>query len=159
MAKTLIKKNEVKNPVGRPKGSMNELKRKSLELRNRALKDIDTAYDTLWQAFEAKEAWAHQIFFKELVPFKKEWLNEVSVSDIPKEVKSVDDVNHVIAALSATLLQHDSIAVEEVHNIIKTLNAVKFTEQFGKQNNTLAKLSDEQVKTIACWIEEAEKNT
>jgi cytochrome c553 len=43
--------------------------------------------------------------------------------------------------------------VEEVHNIIKTLNGIKFTEQFGNQNNVLSKLSDEQVRIIAGWLE------
>lgn len=155
MARNSIKKGVIINPRGRPKGSMNELKKKSLELRNKALKDVSKAYKILWEAFESKEAWAHQIFFKELVPFKKEWLDDVNISKVPTEIKSIDDVNHVLAALSNSLLEAGSMSTEEVHNLIKTLNSIKFTEQFGKQNNVLSKLSDERLKIIASWIEEA----
>lgn len=156
MAKHLVKKGQVINPKGRPKGSMNEFKKKSMELRQRALQDVTKAYKILWKAFEAKESWAHQIYFKELVPFKKEWLSEVNTSNVPTEIKSIDDVNHVLAALTNTLLKEGSMSTEEVHNLIKTLNSIKFTEQFGKQNNQLSKLSDEQVKIIAGWIEAGE---
>jgi hypothetical protein len=84
-------------------------------------------------------------------------LDEVNISGVPKQIKSVDDVNHVLAALSNALLEAGSMPAEEVHSLIKTLNSIKFTEQFGKQHGQLSKLTDEQVAIVAGWIREANK--
>ena len=70
---TSFKKGESGNPKGRPKGTITKLKAASLKLREKASKDIDSAYKTLQKHMDLGEQWAHQIFFKELVPFKKEW--------------------------------------------------------------------------------------
>ncbi len=157
--KTGFKKGYSGNPKGRPKGSFSPLRQQLMDLRKRAAANADEAYDRLWQDFQAGDPLAKQIFFKELLSVPKEWLNEVDTSDLPKQIRSVDDVNHVLAALANTLLNGESMSTEEVHSLIKTLNNIKFTEQFGKQNNVLSKLSDEQIKIIVGWLEEADKTT
>jgi hypothetical protein len=107
---------------------------------------------------EAGEAWAYQIYFKELVPFKKDWLQEVDTTDIKKKIANINDVSEAIAQLSNKLLEDDQMAREEVHNVIKTLNSVKLTEEFGKQReNPFDKLSQEQMLTIKKWLDEAQE--
>lgn len=154
----LFQKGVCPNPEGRPKGSMNELKRKSLELRQRAFQDIDLAYEVFWEAFQAKESWAHQIYFKELVPFNKEWMAQINTQGIPNKVTTVEDLNACIAAITEKLLSVDQMSTEEAHNLVKTLNSIKFTENFGKQkDNVLDKLNDDQVKQLMSWINESDK--
>jgi len=152
----LFKKGQSGNPKGRAKGQINEIKRKSLELRKKAIEDLDIAYNELRSSMQIGEAWAHQIYFKELVPFKKEWLSEVDTTDIKKKIANTTDMNEIIAGLSNKLLEEDQMPREEVHNVIKTLSGVKLTEEFGKRKaNPLEKLSDEQLLTIKKWIDDA----
>ena len=87
-----IKKGEVLNPNGRPKGAISKLKRKSIELREKAMEDIDVAYDELRSSMQEGESWAHQIYFKELVPFNKEWMTQINTQGIPNKVTTVEDL-------------------------------------------------------------------
>jgi hypothetical protein len=118
----------VTNPNGRPKGSMNELKKRSLELRKLASQDVDKAYKIIWGALEAKESWAHQIYFKELVPFNKEWLGEINTIDIPKELKNAEDLTKCMIAVAEKLANADTMSNDEAHNLVKTLNSIKMSE-------------------------------
>jgi len=157
---TSFKKGQVANPNGRPIGSYSRLRKQLMELRKLAADDVLDMYKSLKEAaITHKESWAYQIYFKELVSVPKEWLNEVNISGVPKEIKSVDDVNSVLAALASKLLNVDSISTDEIHSLIKTLNNIKFTEQFGKQKeNVLEKLSDDQIKQLMSWIAEVRYN-
>jgi hypothetical protein len=132
-----FKKGGVGNPRGRPKGSCSPLRRQLMQLRNKAAEKVDEAFQVLWNDFNndeepSKQALAKQIYFKELVSIPKEWLSETDTSDIPKEIKSIDDIDSTLAALASKLLNVDSISTDEVHSLIKTLNNIKFTERFGK---------------------------
>lgn len=153
-----IKKGEVLNPNGRPKGAISDLKRKSIELRKKAMEDIDIAYGELRSSMQEGESWAHQIYFKELVPFNKEWMAQINTQGIPNKVTTVEDLNACIAAITEKLLSVDQMSTEEAHNLVKTLNNIKFTESFGKQKeNVLDKLNDDQVKQLMSWINESDK--
>jgi hypothetical protein len=144
-----FKKGEVSNPNGRPKGSMNKLKAASLKLREMASEDTDKAYKVLMTALESGEQWAHQIYFKELVPFKKQWLNEISVAGVQRTISNVDDVGVIIAQLTNKLLEDENLPREEIHNLIKTLNSVKLASDFGKMKfNVFEKVPDEKMAII-----------
>lgn len=154
--KTSFKKGESGNPNGRVKGSINKLKAASLKLREKASKDIDSAYKTLQKHMDLGEQWAHQIFFKELVPFKKEWLNEVSTAGIVRSIKGTNDISLIVTQLSNKLLEEEQVSREEIHNLIKTLNSIKLAEDFGKlKANPFEKLSDEQILTIKTMVDKA----
>ena len=56
----------------------------------------------------------------------------------------------------ATIPKEDISALKQVEDILEVLN--KFNENFERNQNQLSKLSNEQVMTIARWIEEADKN-
>lgn len=144
-----FKKGEVSNPNGRPKGSMNKLKAASLKLREMASEDTDKAYKVLMTALESGEQWAHQIYFKELVPFKKQWINEISVAGVQRTISNVDDVGIIIAQLTNRLLEDENLPREEIHNLIKTLNSVKLASDFGKMKfNVFEKVPDEKMAII-----------
>lgn len=154
--KTSFKKGESGNPKGRVKGAITKLKAASLKLREMASEDTDKAYKVLMTAVESGEQWAHQIYFKELVPFKKQWLNEISVAGVQRTISNIDDVGKIIAQLSNKLLEEENLPREEIHNLIKTLNAIKLAEDFGKlKANPFEKLSDEQILTIKTMVDEA----
>lgn len=151
-----FKKGEVTNPNGRPKGSMNKLKAASMKLREMASKDTDKAYKVLMTALESGEQWAHQIYFKELVPFKKQWLNEISVAGVQRVIGSIDDVGIIIAQLTNKLLEDESLPREEIHNLIKTLNSVKFASDFGKmKDNVFDKVPEEKMAIVRAIVAEA----
>lgn len=153
---TSFKKGITGNPKGRAKGTISNLKAASLRLREMASNDIDLAYKRLQEYMEMGEQWAHQIYFKELVPFKREWLNEVSTQGIAKTIGNTNDISLIIAQLSNKLLEEDQVSREEIHNIIKTLNSIKLSEEFGKlKDNPYSKLSDERILTIKAWFDEA----
>jgi|GEM_PF-1974179 len=152
---TSFKKGQSGNPNGRPVGSYSPLRKQLMELRKLAANDVTEIYSKLKEAVVAKEAWAFQIYFKELVSIPKEWLNEVSIANVPTEIKSVNDINHAIAALASALLSVDTIPTDEALNLIKTLSSVKLTEEFGKQKeNPFDKLSQERMLTIKSWLDE-----
>ena len=157
---TSFKKGQVANPNGRPTGSYSRLRKQLMELRKLAADDVLDMYKSLKEAaITHKESWAYQIYFKELVSVPKDWLNEVDTSDIPKKLEDINGVNTALALLSSKLLSQDTMSTDEIHNVIKTLNAIKFTEQFGKQKeNLLEKLSDDQIKQLMSWIEEVRYN-
>lgn len=147
--KVIFKKGESGNPNGRPKGSMNKLKAASLKLREMVSEDTDKAYKVLMTALESGEQWAHQIYFKELVPFKKQWLNEISVAGVQRTISNVDDVGVIIAQLTNKLLEDENLPREEIHNLIKTLNSVKLASDFGKMKfNVFEKVPDEKMAII-----------
>lgn len=154
--KTSFKKGESGNPKGRAKGAITKLKAASLKLREMASEDTDKAYKRLQDHMDLGDQWAFQIYFKELVPFKKQWLNEISVAGVQRTISSVDDIGIIIAQLSNKLLEEDNLPREEIHNLIKTLNAIQLTAEFDKiKVNLLEKLSDERIITIKRWIDEA----
>lgn len=138
----------VTNPNGRPKGSMNELKKRSLELRKLASHDVDKAYKIIWEAFEAKEPWAHQIYFKELVPFNKEWLSEIYTNDIPKELKSIEDINKCMTAIAEKLANVDTMSNDEAHSLVKTLNSIKLSENMTEQTSTIRETRESLMEKI-----------
>ena len=58
------------NPKGRPKGCVNKKTKIKSKLYELASERIDEAFKLLWEAIEAKESWAFNIFFKDLLPKK-----------------------------------------------------------------------------------------
>lgn len=123
-----FKRGKSGNPNGRPKGAYSPLRKQLIELRKRAADDADVAYNILWDDFTngetAAKQLAKQIYFKELVSIPKEWLSEVNTKDIPKEIKTFEDINSCITHLTETLLHADSMSVQEVLELLKILNSI-----------------------------------
>jgi len=76
---TSFKKGKVANPKGRAKGSMNSRTRSYVNLKKLAVKDYEEAYQELREAMKLGEGWAHNLFFKELVP-KRVYTDTISIT-------------------------------------------------------------------------------
>ena len=63
------------------------MRKQLLELRKLAISDASEIYQELREKMKSGEAWAYQIYFKELASMPKEWLNEVDTSNVFKDIK------------------------------------------------------------------------
>lgn len=151
-----FQKGVVTNPKGRPKGTHSILRKNIMHMRRLAAEKAEEAFEQLWREFQGGDVVAKQIMFKELLSAPKEWLNEASVSDIPKEIKRAGDITQITTALASKLLASDVMSIDEIRETIKVLNSIKLAEDFGKlKANPFEKLSDEQILIIKTMVDEA----
>lgn len=149
-------KGEVTNPNGRPKGAVNESTRQYGRIRNLASEKYEEAFLILWEAVQAKESWAHQLFFKELVP-KNIHQRTINVALSPELPANSPDTH--ISAITEGLSQVKDFTLDEALTTLRTLGNVKITENMAKDNSSMFDvLSDEQITLINKWVEEG-KNT
>lgn len=141
-----FKKGEVANPNGRPKGAVNATTIKFAKFKTLASEKYEDAFNILWEAMEAKEGWAHQIFFKELVPKKvhqptivvdaKDTTTDGRVESIVKELPSFKELTH-----------------DEALNEVRVLKAIEQKEQVTKPtDNVFSKLTDAQGRQLHFWL-------
>lgn len=110
---TSFKKGRVTNPSGRPKGSLNVSTKKFAKIKSLASERYDEAFAILWKNMEIGEGWAHQIFFKELVPKKVHQ---------PIGIVAVKEGESRLEALIKGLSDFEELTHEEILNEIKVLN-------------------------------------
>lgn len=131
-----FKEGESGNPNGRPKGSVNATTIKFAKFKTLASEKYEEAFDILWEAMKAKEGWAHQIFFKELVPKKvhqptiiveaKDETAEARAQSIIKELPKFIELTHDEAMNEVRVLK--SIEQKEEAHAVKTLSKEELTE-------------------------------
>jgi len=127
------------NPNGRPIGSFSPLRKQLLELRKLAISDASEIYQELREKMKSGEAWAYQIYFKELASMPKDWLNEVDTSNVFKDINNYKEFQHSKITLFQSLI-NNSMSKEEVLELIKLFNNTKindyvendFMEQYKK---------------------------
>lgn len=118
------------NPYGRPKGGANETTRKYMKIKSLAAEKYHEAFKILWECVEAKESWAHQLFFKELVP--KTLRQESLILDaVDRSVKGQ------IVTLTEGLAEFDHVTQEDVMDRLKTLAAIKLTDDIDNSNEAV----------------------
>jgi hypothetical protein len=131
-----MKKNKTtfaKGNKGRPKGSINKNGKYITELRKLALNDCLEAYAELRQAMKNGEGWAHQIFFKQLLP-QKAYSESITIEleDTTAETRALEITKQLA---NITELTYDEAIVE-----LKVFNALKEKEAEILENRIGAKI-------------------
>ena len=111
--KTSFQKGQSGNHKGRPPGTYSEHKKKFIEIQKLAANDAQAAYQEIRVKMKEGEAWAYQIYFKELVP--KKFYQTTTLVEF-KEGES--RLETLIKALS----DFEELTHEEILNEIKVLN-------------------------------------
>ena len=145
-----FKKGVSGNPNGRPKGSFSPLRKQLLELRKLAINDASEIYQELREKMKSGEAWAYQIYFKELASMPKEWLNEVDTSNVFKDINNSKEFQHSKISLFQSLINNNSMSQDEILDLIKLLNNTKINDYIlkDKKQNTVLEDYNEMMKEI-----------
>ena len=145
-----FKKGVSGNPNGRPKGSFSPLRKQLLELRKLAINDASEIYQELREKMKSGEAWAYQIYFKELASMPKEWLNEVDTSNVFKDINNSKEFQHSKISLFQSLINNNSMSQDEILDLIKLLNNTKINDYIlkDKKQNTILEDYNEMMKEI-----------
>ena len=127
-----FKKGVSGNPNGRPKGSFSPLRKQLMELRKIAINDSSEIYQELREKMKSGEAWAYQIYFKELASMPKEWLNEVDTSNVFKDINNMKEFQHSKITLFQSLINNNSMSKDEILELIKLFNNTKINDYILK---------------------------
>lgn len=112
----LFKKGQSGNPKGKTKGSINKSTLRSARLKALASEKYEDAFNILWKNVEKGEAWAHQIFFKELVPKN---IHQQTII-----IAQGDDIDR-LEAITKALPQFEELTHDEAMNEIRTLKGLE----------------------------------
>lgn len=123
-------KGVVTNPEGRKKGTLNKNTLRYSNLCKLASEKYEEAFKLLWEAMEAKEGWAHQLFFKELVPQKQKRETILLNTHSAK-------VDAQLKALTEGLIKFDEVTEDDIHGRLKTLTAIKVSESIDGHTSEL----------------------
>jgi hypothetical protein len=137
--RTAYKKGQSGNPTGKPKGALNKNTINFTKIRHLASDKYEDAFNLLWTAMLNMEGWAHQIFFKELVPRK---IYQPITSIEMKEGESR------METLIKSLSQFKELTHEELLNEIKVLSS-KNDEVDAAVQQRIERESEEQLMAKA----------
>ena len=127
-----FKKGVSGNQNGRHKGSFSPLRKQLMELRKLAINDSSEIYQELREKMKSGEAWAYQIYFKELASMPKEWLNEVDTSNVFKDINNMKEFQHSKITLFQSLINNNSMSKDEILELIKVFNNTKINDYILK---------------------------
>ena len=125
-----FQKGVVTNPKGRAKGSKSEHTIRAQQVKSLAAEKYEEAFKILWEAVEAKESWAHQLYFKELMPKK---LNQLTVFVEKKDGTLEEQLDSLRKGL-AEFTEHTE---ESLINAMKALNSIKANEAIIQNTNVV----------------------
>lgn len=143
------------NPVGRVKGQYPESTKKFMAVKEIAAKHADRAFKMVWDAMENKEAWAFQIYFKELFHLPKNYGQKTVI--LEKEERSVDGQ---IKVITEALPEFDEVTQSESLERLKVLNSLKHTDKVELENETLIESTEalkERVVLLKTLMESKDK--
>ena len=103
-----------------------------MELRKLAINDSSEIYQELREKMKSGEAWAYQIYFKELASMPKEWLNEVDTSNVFKDINNMKEFQHSKITLFQSLINNNSMSKDEILELIKLFNNTKINDYILK---------------------------
>lgn len=110
--------------VGRPKGAVSKHRRNFAKLIELASEDVDFVYKGLRAKIEAGEAWAYQLYIKDLIPKRDlQPLAEIDLDSEDRNKELIDSLN-----------QFDLLTHEEVLAEIKTRDSFSKEEEEIKDN-------------------------
>lgn len=122
---TSFKKGQSGNPKGKVKGTINKSTLRSARFRALASEKYEDAFNILWKNVEDGEAWAHQIFFRELVPKN---IHQQTIVVVQEE--GVDRLE----AITKALPQFKELTHDEAMNEIRTLKGIEPEAKTGKSS-------------------------
>lgn len=129
------------NPEGRPKGVLNEYTMRANRVKSLAAEKYEEAFGILWEAVEAKESWAHQLFFKEVLPKK---FNQPTIF-----VEKTDStLEEQIDSLRRGLAEFTEHTEESLIAAMTALNKIKANEAITQQTTMVQETREELSKKI-----------
>lgn len=139
---SLYSKGETGNPEGRTKGSKNAATKAWAEMRKLAVDDYHEAYKELREHMKVGEGWAHNIFFKELVP-KKVYTDTILIDLLDNTPEAR------VAAITTALSQYDELTHDEAMKELTVFSNIKLAENIGKQvKNLLPFLNNKESEAV-----------
>ena len=147
--KTNFKKGQSGNPKGKVKGTINKSTLRFARLKALASEKYEDAFNMLWKNMEIGEGWAHQIYFKELVP-KRIHQQTIIISN--------DDEKNRLDAVVEALPQFTELTHDEAMNEIRTFKTIEQESEKKESESIFAVMSDSQVKQVLDIYNEAKKN-
>lgn len=136
-----FQKGVVTNPNGRAKGVPTTTTLRALKIKGLAAEKYEEAFRILWEAVEAKESWAHQLFFKEVLPKK---FNQPTVF-----VEKTDNtLEEQIDSLRRGLAEFTEHTEESIIAAMTALNKIKANEAITQQTTMVQETREELSKKI-----------
>lgn len=111
------------NPKGRLKGQYPISTQKFMAVKEIAAQHADKAFKMVWDAMEAKESWAFQIYFKELFHIPRNYGEKTVI--LEKEERTIDGQ---IKVITEALPEFDEVTQAESLERLKVLNSIKNPE-------------------------------
>ena len=137
-----FKAGETGNPNGRPKGAKSSSTREWAKMRKLAVDDYHEAYKELREHMKVGEGWAHNIFFKELVP-KKIYTDTILIDLLDNTPEAR------VAAITTALSQYDELTHDEAMKELTVFSKIKLAENIGKQvKNLLPFLNNKESEAV-----------
>jgi hypothetical protein len=118
------KKGQTGNPRGRPRKVYWDATNVETELANATAKEGKVALSLLIQAMEAKESWAFQVFFGELMP-------KIDLTDkLPLEIDQTNPnkIEAILTGLLNAIGTIEYVTIDEACKLINALSALKHSE-------------------------------